>query len=111
MLASSSTSYSRGHLEGVDTEASKPFQGFDNSLLIVGGYNGSSWISDLSLYSPTHDIVKSLSPMTFMRSYASAAQLNGELYLVGGVHGNHWYDTGMRFKLCLSALFIVYDFF
>ncbi|CDP13958.1 unnamed protein product [Coffea canephora] len=99
MLASSSTSYSRGHLEGVDTEASKPFQGFDNSLLIVGGYNGSSWISDLSLYSPTHDIVKSLSPMTFMRSYASAAQLNGELYLVGGVHGNHWYDTVESYNL------------
>lgn len=99
MLASRSTSYSSGHFKEVDTEASKPFPGFDNSLLIVGGYDGSSWISDLSLYSPTRDIVKSLSPMTFLRSYASAAQLNGELYLFGGVHCNNWYDTVESFNL------------
>ncbi|KAI3458484.1 hypothetical protein Pfo_015147 [Paulownia fortunei] len=65
----------------------------EESVLIVGGFDGYSWLPDLSLYSPSQDHVISLCPMTFSRSYASVAKLNGELYIFGGVHDGVWYDT------------------
>ncbi|KAK9283972.1 hypothetical protein L1049_012230 [Liquidambar formosana] len=64
------------------------------SIFIVGGFNGSSWLSDLDCYSLSRDLMETLSPMSFARSYASAVKLNGELYLLGGVDSNNlWYDT------------------
>ncbi|KAK2982458.1 hypothetical protein RJ640_026301, partial [Escallonia rubra] len=65
----------------------------DDSILIVGGYDGSSWLSALDSYSPSCDTMKSLSAMTFLRSHASAAKLNGELYIFGGVDDHVWFDT------------------
>ncbi|KAL3524020.1 hypothetical protein ACH5RR_016854 [Cinchona calisaya] len=93
------TSSSSGQIEEVDFEAFKPCPDFDNSIIIVGGYDASTWLSDLSLYSPTHDLIKSLGSMTFLRSYTSAAKLNGELYLFGGVNGDIWYDTVESYNL------------
>ncbi|KAG8380906.1 hypothetical protein BUALT_Bualt06G0065400 [Buddleja alternifolia] len=65
----------------------------EESVLIVGGFDGYSWLQDLSSYSPSEDHVISLCPMTFSRSYASLAKLNGELYLFGGTHDGAWYET------------------
>lgn len=75
----------------------------EESVMIVGGFDGDSWLADLSLYSPHEDHFISLRPMTFKRSYASAAKLNGELYIFGGVFNDVWYDTGMNFVNPLSC--------
>ncbi|GMY08322.1 kelch-like protein 28 [Fagus crenata] len=65
----------------------------DEKVLIVGGYDGSFWLSTLDCYSPSCDLKESLSPMNFVRSHASAAKLKGEVYLFGGVNDKIWYDT------------------
>ncbi|KAI7990592.1 Kelch-like protein 2 [Camellia lanceoleosa] len=65
----------------------------DDSILIVGGFDGSSWLSALGSYSPSRDTMKSLRSMIFVRSYASAAILNGELYIFGGRDRDIWHDT------------------
>lgn len=70
----------------------------DESILIMGGFDGSSWLSALDSYSPSRDIMTSLCPMTFVRSYASAARLNSELFIFGGIDGDVWYDTGIICK-------------
>ncbi|XP_047965983.1 uncharacterized protein LOC125210473 [Salvia hispanica] len=62
-------------------------------VFIFGGFDGCSWLSDLSLYSPSKDHAVSLCPMTFIRSHTSLAKLNGELYVFGGSHDGVWYDT------------------
>lgn len=71
------------------------------SVFLFGGYTGESWLSALDSYYPSHDVIKSLSPMNSVRSYASVAQLNGELYIIGGGNGHLWYNTGM-FSHCCS---------
>jgi hypothetical protein len=43
--------------------------------------------------------MESLCPMSFVRSNASAAKLNGEVYIFGGAYGNMWYDTGNSYGL------------
>ncbi|KAL6509359.1 hypothetical protein OROGR_022669 [Orobanche gracilis] len=62
-------------------------------VLIVGGSDGNSFLSDLIMYSPLQDNVVSLCPLTFPRSGASVAKLNGELYIFGGTYDGVWYDT------------------
>ncbi|KAK4433375.1 B2 protein, partial [Sesamum alatum] len=71
----------------------------EESVLILGGFDGCSWLSDLSLYSLSENHFKSLCPMTFLRSYASVAKLNGELYIFGGVHDGVWHDTVESYNL------------
>ncbi|KAK1563219.1 hypothetical protein Q3G72_024210 [Acer saccharum] len=63
------------------------------SIYLVGGYNGESWLSTMDSYYPFYDESKSVKPMNSVRSYASVAQLNGELYVLGGGDGHLWYDT------------------
>lgn len=69
----------------------------NGSVFLVGGYDGVSWLSALDLYCPSRDVIKSLRPMSSVRSYSSVAQLNGELYVFGGGDGYTWYETGMCF--------------
>lgn len=57
---------------------------FVDSVYIVGGHDGSSWLTTLDSYYPSHDTKISLSPMQFVKKYASLATLNGELYHFGG---------------------------
>ncbi|KAK7851717.1 b2 protein [Quercus suber] len=71
----------------------EPPSELDEKVLIVGGYNGSMWLSAVDSYSPSYDLMESLSPMNFARSSAAAAKLNGEVYLLGGVYGECWNDT------------------
>ena len=85
-----------GVVEALEPELlNEPQSSLDDSILIVGGFDGFSWLSDLDSYSPALDLMKSLRPMTFVRSYASVAKLDGELYIFGGVDGNSWYNIGI----------------
>ncbi|XAR55778.1 hypothetical protein NMG60_11035979 [Bertholletia excelsa] len=66
----------------------------DGLIFLAGGYNGVSWLSTLDSYSAKHDMIQSLTPMNSIRSYASIAKLNGELYIYGGGNGGQfWYET------------------
>ncbi|GMH13315.1 hypothetical protein Nepgr_015156 [Nepenthes gracilis] len=89
----SGSSLSSGHVR--EEELEKSLSPLHDSILIVGGYNGSSWLSALDSYSPSHDLMESLKPMRSLRSYASAAILNDELYVFGGGDGSGtlWHDT------------------
>ncbi|KAF5472095.1 hypothetical protein F2P56_008837 [Juglans regia] len=65
----------------------------NESIFLIGGYDGESWLSAVNLYDPSQDVIKSLRPMNSVRSFSSAAQLKGVLYVFGGGNGNVWYDT------------------
>ncbi|PWA84368.1 hypothetical protein CTI12_AA159860 [Artemisia annua] len=67
-----------------DNLSSKSQSNLDKSVYIVGGFDGSSWSSSLESYSPFKDTRSSLNSMQFVKKYASAAILNGELYHFGG---------------------------
>ncbi|XP_055960027.1 uncharacterized protein LOC126662209 isoform X1 [Mercurialis annua] len=81
------------HLKGRCEMLESSLLNTDELLLIAGGYDGSSWLSNLDSYSPFKDLKQPLVPMNFARSHTSAANLNGELFVFGGVHGDQWYDT------------------
>ncbi|KAJ0705174.1 putative DCD domain-containing protein NRP [Helianthus annuus] len=72
--------------------SSKFLTRFTDSVFIVGGHDGSSWLPALDSYFPSHDIKISLTPMNFIKSYASAATLNGEIYHFGG-DGSHTVES------------------
>ncbi|KAL5568858.1 hypothetical protein UlMin_025433 [Ulmus minor] len=63
------------------------------SVLIVGGFDGSSWLSATDCYYPSQDHMESRCPMSLARSYASTAKLNNEIYIFGGSNDKLWYDT------------------
>ncbi|XP_024031256.1 uncharacterized protein LOC21404138 isoform X2 [Morus notabilis] len=63
------------------------------SIFLLGGYDSELWLSDLDSFYPSQNVLKSLRPMNSVRSYASVAQLNGEVYVMGGGNGQVWYDT------------------
>ncbi|XP_042015981.1 kelch-like protein 3 [Salvia splendens] len=65
----------------------------DESILIVGGYDGVSWSSALQSFLPSKDILRSLKPMSSARWNAPVVGFNGELYVFGGGSGSKWYDT------------------
>ncbi|KAL0344423.1 UNVERIFIED_CONTAM: B2 protein [Sesamum radiatum] len=69
------------------------YSNLNESILIVGGYDGESWSPALHSFLPSHDVLRSLKPMSSARSYASVASFNGELYVFGGGTGSMWYDT------------------
>ncbi|XP_027352391.1 kelch-like protein 3 isoform X2 [Abrus precatorius] len=64
-----------------------------DSLFLIGGFDGNSWLETMDLYSTSQNMIKSLKPMSSVRSYASAVWLNGEIYVFGGGNGYVWYDT------------------
>ncbi|KAG4915524.1 hypothetical protein JHK87_053081 [Glycine soja] len=47
----------------------------------------------MDLYFTSQNVIKSLKPMSSIRSYASIVWLNGEMYVFGGGNGYVWYDT------------------
>ncbi|WOH11291.1 hypothetical protein DCAR_0830772 [Daucus carota subsp. sativus] len=77
----------------------KSISNMNESILIVGGFDGSSWLADLNSYCLASDIVTPLCPMPTRRSYASAAKLGGELYIFGGIDGEIWHDTVESYNL------------
>lgn len=94
MILESISRPSMVHLDAVGFESLDNLHlDFDESVFLVGGYDGVSWLSALDLYCPSQDILKTLKPMAAVRSYSSVAKLNGELYVFGGGNGSLWYDT------------------
>ena len=86
------------HNESVNEVIDELHLDHNESVFLVGGYDGKSWLSSLDSYYPSHDVIKSLKPMSCARSYFSAAQLNNDLYVFGGgsgQDGSEWYDTGV----------------
>ena len=86
------------HNESVNEVIDELHLDHNESVFLVGGYDGKSWLSSLDSYYPSHDVIKSLKPMSCARSYFSAAQLNNDLYIFGGgsgQDGSEWYDTGV----------------
>jgi len=76
------------------------FQGFHDSnqrILLVGGFDGFSWLPDLDCYIPSEDVKRSLEPMSAVRSYVSAVTLNYGLYVLGGGCEDSWYNTGISY--------------
>ncbi|XVE76629.1 hypothetical protein DITRI_Ditri12bG0188700 [Diplodiscus trichospermus] len=94
LMLESLSNQSVGHVNGKAIEPSKELQ-LDptESIFLVGGYDGESWLSVLNSYFPSQDVIKSVHPMSSVRSYAAAARLNGNLYVLGGGDGYSWYDT------------------
>ncbi|GFP99251.1 kelch-like protein 1 [Phtheirospermum japonicum] len=91
-----SVSSSPTGLSGDETQLESPAEvdfNLKESIFIVGGYDGASWSSALHSFSPSHDVLRSLKPMSSVRSYASVASFNGELFVFGGGTGSTWYDT------------------
>ncbi|XP_057435303.1 uncharacterized protein LOC130728001 isoform X2 [Lotus japonicus] len=64
-----------------------------DSLFLLGGYDGESWLASMDLYCTSQNVIQSLKPMSSIRSYASAVQFNGEIFVFGGGDGYVWYDT------------------
>ncbi|XP_049412023.1 uncharacterized protein LOC125875016 [Solanum stenotomum] len=85
--------YASRALEEVHVPRGQLPPGINDSVVIVGGYNGSLWMPSLDSYFPSHDRVETLSQMTFPRSHAAAVKLNGELFVLGGVHNNVYFNT------------------
>ncbi|KAL9226796.1 hypothetical protein vseg_002567 [Gypsophila vaccaria] len=69
------------------------------SILLVGGCDGSSWLQNLDCYCPFEDIMRPLVQMKSVRSYASTIESNGELYVLGGGYDSSWYDTVEAYNL------------
>lgn len=65
----------------------------DDSILLLGGYDGVSWLSSLDCYSPSQNLNKSLNPMTTERCYAAVSKLDGEIFVFGGGTRGQWFDT------------------
>ncbi|XP_009373092.1 uncharacterized protein LOC103962148 [Pyrus x bretschneideri] len=85
---------SKAHTDEKDTESCNVLHYDPNdSMYLVGGYDGESCLSAFDAYYPSQDMIKPLRPMSSVRSYASVAQLNGDLYVIGGGNGHVWYDT------------------
>ena len=96
------------HNESVSEVIDELHLDHNESVFLAGGYDGISCLSSLDLYYPSHDVIKSLKPMSCARSYFSAAQLNNDLYVFGGgsdQDGSEYYDTGVsldRLSNCFS---------
>ncbi|XP_071910295.1 uncharacterized protein [Coffea arabica] len=94
MMLESRSNTSLVHVDGTGIKSCDDFHlDLDDSIFLVGGYDGVLWSSALDLFSPSHDVLKSLKPMSSVRSYSSVAKLNGELYVFGGGTGSAWLDT------------------
>ncbi|KAF8642832.1 hypothetical protein HU200_067045 [Digitaria exilis] len=78
---------SLSHLGSMCNTLAKP------SIFLIGGYNGVTWLSSLDSFCPEKDTLVGLTPMSYPRSYASAAALDGHIFAFGGGDGMSWYNT------------------
>lgn len=80
--------------EGIVEFSPEPHLDIDELIFLVGGYNGKTYLSSLNAYLPSQNKMKSLTPMSVVRSLASVAMISRELYAFGGGNGSEWYNTG-----------------
>ncbi|OAY62562.1 Kelch-like protein 12 [Ananas comosus] len=67
--------------------------GSEDVIYLIGGFNGSSLLSNLDSYSPAMDIITPLKAMLYPKSYASAVALSRKIYVIGGGDGLSWNKT------------------
>ena len=86
--------YLNGHVEELQVNN---FLDSGHSMLLIGGFNGSSWLQDLDLYIPSEDVIQALEPMKSIRTHTSALKFKDSLYVLGGGYSTSWYDTGITY--------------
>lgn len=91
--------------EGIIEFSTESHLNFKELIFLVGGYDGKTCLSSLDAYLPSQNKMKSLMPMSVVRSLASVAMLCGELYAFGGGNGSEWYNTGASLHCSLYFLF------
>ncbi|CAI8612866.1 unnamed protein product [Vicia faba] len=64
-----------------------------DSFFLIGGSDGESSLAAMDMYCTSQNVIKSFKPMNHLRSYASAVELNGEIYVIGGGNDRDWFDT------------------
>ncbi|KAM1307700.1 hypothetical protein ACFX13_010173 [Malus domestica] len=88
---------SKAHTDEKDTESWNVLHyDPDESIYLVGGYDGESCLSAFDAYYPFEDMIKPLRPMSTVCSFVSVAQCYGDLYVIGGGDGLVWYDTDVE---------------
>lgn len=65
----------------------------EDAIYLMGGFDGNSWLSSLECFHPFNDVIKHLQPMSYTRSYAASAALDGVIYVFGGGDGDSWFDS------------------
>ncbi|XP_011027741.1 PREDICTED: kelch-like protein 8 [Populus euphratica] len=90
-----------GHLAEDGSELEE-FNSCSDELILIGGFDGSSWLLGLDFYSPSQDQMESLTSMSAIRRYASTGRLNGEIYIFGGANDDVWYDTVESYNLLIK---------
>ncbi|XP_057524691.1 uncharacterized protein LOC130804316 [Amaranthus tricolor] len=88
--------YLNGHVEELQVNN---FLDSGHSMLLLGGFNGSSWLQDLDLYIPSEDVIQALEPMKSIRTHTSALKFKDSLYVLGGGYSTSWYDTVESYDL------------
>ncbi|XP_004492506.1 uncharacterized protein [Cicer arietinum] len=64
-----------------------------DSIYLIGGSDGQSSLASMDQYCTSQNVIQSLKPMNYLRSYASVVELNGEIYVFGGGNDCDWYDS------------------
>jgi len=54
----------------------------------IGGYNGDKIVSSVEIYDPRLNAWRKGDPMSSPRGYAAAVNLDGSIYLIGGLQSN-----------------------
>ncbi|KAJ3693805.1 hypothetical protein LUZ60_009285 [Juncus effusus] len=70
----------------------------EKSIFLIGGYDGSKWLSSLDSFYPKKDLMKPLRSMRCSRSYASVSALGDGVFVCGGGNGTSWFDTVECYK-------------
>lgn len=75
--------------------------GSEDVIYLIGGFDGSSLLSNLDSYSPAMDIITPLKTMFYPKSYASAVALSRKVYVIGGGDGLSWNKTGISLHVLI----------
>lgn len=83
-------------VDGTSSNSVKQYLSSEKVIYLIGGFNGTSWLSALDSFSPSKDTLTPLKQMGCARSYAAAAALNDNIFVFGGGDGNSWFHTGTK---------------
>lgn len=56
-------------------------------LYVIGGFDGTNYLSDVDVYDPLTNCWTSVSPLNETRSAASVAVMKGRIFALGGFNG------------------------
>eukprot|EP00957_Ditylum_brightwellii_P192451 14651819-Ditylum_brightwellii.AAC.2 len=58
-------------------------------IYVLGGYDGSSYLSSVEVYSTTSGQWTSIAPMQTNHCYRAAVSMGGQIYVMGGHDGSN----------------------